>query len=184
MTMIALMPSDSTRRSPALVRADAEDSALQPAVGIRRLLVTGRIRNTVAIAACALLVPLFDLGGRAITLFVTRCFAATGSVAIAAGVAISLSLLAAALWMYVRHLRVSIEHLTKAIELHSASDEHAPLPERGPGAFDLWGEHIGAGTTADDNLAHAVALTRVVVAANDSAESGRVVPLGAELLAG
>ncbi|AXF14887.1 ATP-binding protein [Paraburkholderia caledonica] len=134
MTMIALMPSDSTRRSPAPVRTDAEDSALQPAVGIRRLFETGRARNALAIAACALLVPLFDLGGRAITLFVTRCFAATGPVAIAADVAVSLSLLAVALWMYVRYLRVSIEHLTKAIELHSASDEHAPLPERGPSA--------------------------------------------------
>jgi predicted dehydrogenase len=59
-----------------------------------------------------------------------------------------------------------------------------PLPEPGPGAFDLWVTCIGDGTTADDNLAHAVALTRTVVAANDSAESGRVVSLGAELLAG
>jgi hypothetical protein len=51
------------------------------------------------------------------------------------------------------------------------------LPERRPGPFAQWVEHIHAGTTADDNLRHAVELTRMVVAANESAASGRVVAL-------
>ncbi len=134
MTMIALLPSDSTRRSPAPVRTDAGDSALPQAIRIRRSFGAGRARNAWAIAACALLVSFFEQGGRTMTLSVIRCFAANGPLAIAAAVAVSLSLLAVALWMYVLYLRVSVAHLATEIELQSASDEHAPLPERGPSA--------------------------------------------------
>ncbi|WP_431198062.1 hypothetical protein [Leifsonia xyli] len=38
-------------------------------------------------------------------------------------------------------------------------------------------QHIHDGTTADDNLRHAVELTRTIVASNESAASGRVVEL-------
>ncbi|MDN4613368.1 Gfo/Idh/MocA family oxidoreductase [Leifsonia sp. F6_8S_P_1B] len=53
--------------------------------------------------------------------------------------------------------------------------QEIPLPESRPGAFAQWVQHIHDGTTADDNLEHAVALTRTVVAANASAEAGRAV---------
>ncbi|MDN4597882.1 Gfo/Idh/MocA family protein [Leifsonia virtsii] len=52
-----------------------------------------------------------------------------------------------------------------------------PLPERRPGAFAQWVQHIHDGTIADDNLRHAVELTRIVVASNESAATGRTVPL-------
>ncbi|WP_348789411.1 Gfo/Idh/MocA family oxidoreductase [Leifsonia sp. NPDC080035] len=54
-----------------------------------------------------------------------------------------------------------------------------PLPEARPGAFAQWVEHIHSGTRADDNLDHAVALTRSVVAANEAASTGRAVALDA-----
>ena len=55
--------------------------------------------------------------------------------------------------------------------------QELPLPERRPGAFAQWVQHIHDGTTADDNLRHAVELTRMVVAANESAATGRAVAL-------
>ncbi|MEV8213456.1 Gfo/Idh/MocA family oxidoreductase [Leifsonia sp. NPDC077715] len=55
--------------------------------------------------------------------------------------------------------------------------QELPLPEPRPGAFAQWVQHIHEGTTADDNLRHAVELTRMVVASNESADSGRVVEL-------
>lgn len=55
--------------------------------------------------------------------------------------------------------------------------QELPLPERRPGPFAQWVQHIHDGTTADDNLRHAVELTRMVVAANESAADGRVVTL-------
>ncbi|WP_285114898.1 Gfo/Idh/MocA family oxidoreductase [Leifsonia sp. fls2-241-R2A-40a] len=58
--------------------------------------------------------------------------------------------------------------------------QELPLPERRPGAFAQWVQHIHDGTTADDNLRHAVELTRIVVAANESAATGRVVQLTGE----
>ena len=53
--------------------------------------------------------------------------------------------------------------------------QELPLPEARPGAFAQWVQHIHDGTTADDNLRHAVELTRMVVAANESAAAGRAV---------
>jgi 1,5-anhydro-D-fructose reductase (1,5-anhydro-D-mannitol-forming) len=46
-------------------------------------------------------------------------------------------------------------------------------------AFWQWVEHIRNGTTADENLRHAIELTRMVVAANRSAASGASVALDA-----
>jgi hypothetical protein len=50
-----------------------------------------------------------------------------------------------------------------------------PVPEHGKDPFAQWVDHINDGTRADDNLARAVELTRMVVAANESAEQGTVV---------
>jgi predicted dehydrogenase len=52
-----------------------------------------------------------------------------------------------------------------------------PLPERLADAFTQWVTHIHEGTTADDNLRHAIELTRMVVAANASAATGTRIPL-------
>lgn len=52
-----------------------------------------------------------------------------------------------------------------------------PLPQAKPGAFAQWVQHIRDGTRAEDNLDHALALTRMVVAANEAATSGRAVSL-------
>jgi predicted dehydrogenase len=52
---------------------------------------------------------------------------------------------------------------------------HLPVPEHGKDPFGQWVDHINDGTRADDNLARAVELTRMVVAANESAEQGKVV---------
>ncbi|WP_431278741.1 Gfo/Idh/MocA family protein [Leifsonia poae] len=57
--------------------------------------------------------------------------------------------------------------------------QELPLPEPAPMAFWQWVEHIRTGTTANENLRHAVALTRMVVAANESAASGASVALDA-----
>ena len=50
-----------------------------------------------------------------------------------------------------------------------------PVPADAHDAFSRWVGHIRAGTRADDNLARAVELTRLVAAANASAASGRAV---------
>ncbi|TWD84724.1 putative dehydrogenase [Kribbella amoyensis] len=50
-----------------------------------------------------------------------------------------------------------------------------PVPEHGTDAFAQWVEHITTGTRADDNLARAVELTRLVVAANQAADEGRTI---------
>lgn len=46
------------------------------------------------------------------------------------------------------------------------------VPADSQDAFGQWVDHIANGTRADDNLARALELTRLVVAANASAESG------------
>jgi len=53
-----------------------------------------------------------------------------------------------------------------------------PVPDGVPGAFDQWVDHIHAGTVAEDNLRHALELTRVVEAASRSAATSRMVTLG------
>lgn len=52
-----------------------------------------------------------------------------------------------------------------------------PLPPARPSAFAQWVDHIRNRTTAEENLDHAVALTRLVVASNASAASGRTIAL-------
>ena len=47
------------------------------------------------------------------------------------------------------------------------------VPEHGDDAFAQWVAHINDDTRADDNLARAVELTRLVVASNESAATGR-----------
>jgi len=55
--------------------------------------------------------------------------------------------------------------------------QELPLPAALPGAFAQWVRHIHDGTTADENLRHAVELTRMVVAANESAAGSTTVEL-------
>jgi 1,5-anhydro-D-fructose reductase (1,5-anhydro-D-mannitol-forming) len=50
------------------------------------------------------------------------------------------------------------------------------VPPDGPGPFDRWVEHVRSGVRADDNIARAVELTRLVVAANQAAAEGRTIP--------
>jgi predicted dehydrogenase len=50
-----------------------------------------------------------------------------------------------------------------------------PVPEDGKDPFAQWVDHITEGTRADDNLARAVELTRLVVAANEAAAQGRAI---------
>lgn len=50
-----------------------------------------------------------------------------------------------------------------------------PVPDDGPDAFDQWVGHIHRDTRADDNLARAVELTRLVTAANLAAVEGRTI---------
>jgi 1,5-anhydro-D-fructose reductase (1,5-anhydro-D-mannitol-forming) len=49
-----------------------------------------------------------------------------------------------------------------------------PVPDDGEDAFGQWVRHIRDGTRADDNLARATDLTRLVVAANEAARTGSV----------
>ena len=50
-----------------------------------------------------------------------------------------------------------------------------PLPAAAPGPFAQWVEHMRAGSVATENLRAAVELTRLVVAANESAARGATV---------
>ncbi|MET3452688.1 Gfo/Idh/MocA family oxidoreductase [Curtobacterium sp. 1544] len=54
-----------------------------------------------------------------------------------------------------------------------------PVPEDAQDAFGQWVDHITTGTRADDNLARAVELTRLVVAANQAARHAARVPVPA-----
>lgn len=56
------------------------------------------------------------------------------------------------------------------------ADRQLPVPEHSTDPFGQWVDHINDGTRADDNLARAVELTRLVVAANEAAEQGRAIP--------
>ncbi|MGC4941413.1 Gfo/Idh/MocA family protein [Kribbella sp. DT2] len=49
------------------------------------------------------------------------------------------------------------------------------VPEHSLDPFGQWVDHITNGTRADDNIARAVELTRLVVAANEAAAQGKVV---------
>jgi predicted dehydrogenase len=52
-----------------------------------------------------------------------------------------------------------------------------PLPERAPGPFDQWVDHIEQSTVATENIALAVDLTTLMDAANRSARTGETVRL-------
>ena len=49
------------------------------------------------------------------------------------------------------------------------------MPPDGEDAFAQWVGHMRDGTRADDNLARSLELTRLVVAANEAAATGRAV---------
>jgi 1,5-anhydro-D-fructose reductase (1,5-anhydro-D-mannitol-forming) len=53
--------------------------------------------------------------------------------------------------------------------------EQVDVPEHGTDAFAQWVDHIDNGTRADDNIARAIELTRLVVAANEAAKTGNTV---------
>ncbi|TCN41853.1 putative dehydrogenase [Kribbella orskensis] len=58
-------------------------------------------------------------------------------------------------------------------------DQQLPVPDHGNDPFAQWVDHITNDTRADDNLARAVELTRMVAAANESAAQGRTIPYSA-----
>ncbi|QGN34860.1 Gfo/Idh/MocA family protein [Microlunatus sp. Gsoil 973] len=53
--------------------------------------------------------------------------------------------------------------------------QQLPIAEKAPSAYEQWVTHIQQDTRADANLAAAVELTRLVVAANESAHTGRTI---------
>lgn len=64
---------------------------------------------------------------------------------------------------------------TDAGNVLTVNGEQVPVPEHGKEPFAQWVDHINDGTRADDNIARAVELTRLVVAANVAADTGRVI---------
>lgn len=60
----------------------------------------------------------------------------------------------------------------------TVNDEQLPVPEHGKEPFAQWVGHITNGTRADDNIARAVELTRLVVAANEAADQGTSIAYG------
>ena len=61
----------------------------------------------------------------------------------------------------------------------SDEPQSIPIPHDGEDAFGQWVGHVRQGIRADDNLAAAVELTRLVVAANRAAADGRTISYGA-----
>jgi len=59
----------------------------------------------------------------------------------------------------------------------AAAWQRIPLPDDAPDAFAQWLDHVSQGTRADDNITRALDLTRLVVAADRSAERGRAASL-------
>lgn len=53
--------------------------------------------------------------------------------------------------------------------------EKIAIAEKAPSAYEQWVDHIQQGTRADANIAAAVELTRLVVAANESARTGQTI---------
>lgn len=53
--------------------------------------------------------------------------------------------------------------------------EQIAIEEKAPSAYHQWVDHIQQGTRADANLAAAVELTRLVVAANEAARTGQTI---------
>ena len=77
-------------------------------------------------------------------------------------------------------VRYTDDHPTALVAVGAAfggEEAHElPIAPDGPGPFAQWIEHVGDGTRADDNLASAVELTRLVAAANRAAAEGRTIP--------
>lgn len=76
----------------------------------------------------------------------------------------------------------TIDILGVAGELHYSSDtglvvngEAQPVADDLPDAYSQWVDHIRTGSRATENLARALELTRLVVAANSSAADGRAI---------
>jgi 1,5-anhydro-D-fructose reductase (1,5-anhydro-D-mannitol-forming) len=66
--------------------------------------------------------------------------------------------------------------LVVAGQARGGDESHSvPVPDDGRNAFAQWIEHITHDTRADDNLAAALELTRLVVAANRAAAEGRTI---------
>jgi hypothetical protein len=59
------------------------------------------------------------------------------------------------------------------VALKGQEVERIPVPDDLPNAFSQWVDHIVEGTRADDNIARAVELTRLVVASNNAAQTGK-----------
>jgi 1,5-anhydro-D-fructose reductase (1,5-anhydro-D-mannitol-forming) len=64
---------------------------------------------------------------------------------------------------------------TDAGNVLTVNGEQVPVPEHSPEPFAQWVDHITNGTRADDNIARALELTRLVVAANEAAETGHAI---------
>ncbi|MFF1823638.1 Gfo/Idh/MocA family protein [Kribbella sp. NPDC058245] len=64
---------------------------------------------------------------------------------------------------------------TDAGNVLKVGDEQLPVPEDSLDPFGQWVDHITNGTRADDNIARALELTRLVVAANEAATTNTVV---------
>jgi 1,5-anhydro-D-fructose reductase (1,5-anhydro-D-mannitol-forming) len=75
----------------------------------------------------------------------------------------------------------STENLLRVRSAGTDTWESLSVPADEPDAFSRWVTHIHDGTRADDNLARAVELTRLVSAANTAAATGTAVryPIGA-----
>jgi 1,5-anhydro-D-fructose reductase (1,5-anhydro-D-mannitol-forming) len=64
---------------------------------------------------------------------------------------------------------------TDAGNVLTVNGEQVPVPEHSQEAFAQWVDHINNGTRADDNIARAIELTRLVVAANEAAKTGSAI---------
>lgn len=64
---------------------------------------------------------------------------------------------------------------TDAGNVLTVNGEQLPVPEHSQDAFAQWVDHINNGTRADENIARAIELTRLVVAANEAAKTGSAI---------
>ena len=64
---------------------------------------------------------------------------------------------------------------TDAGNVLTVNGEQIPVPEHATAPYGQGVDHINDGTRADENIARALELTRLVVAANDAADAGRAI---------
>ena len=69
----------------------------------------------------------------------------------------------------------SIENLLSTRSAGEDTWQPQPMPQDDPDPISQWVRHMQEGTRADDNLARAVELTRLVSTANEAAASGTAV---------